>query len=258
MTIIKELCMEYYKQCLQQYTIDAQYFENADECPICHGTGIVEYQDQDGFLRGKICKCQVEESEREYLKKSGLADQIERYTFDNFNPGTECQKMLLNSAKNFAANPSGWFFVGGQSGSGKTHICTAIVRELIKTQNVTVRQMRWQDDSIKLKSSAMDNFDYWRMFEKFSKPNRLFIDDFLHGELKPADTRLAFQLIEARYENSNTITIINSEKSLEEIYKEDEAIGGRIIERCGENVFTLENSNFNDHRLLKSMIPLSD
>ena len=58
----------------------------------------------------------------------------------------------------------------------------------------------------------------------------LYIDDFFKGSVSDADINLAFELLNDRY-NSKRMTILSSERSVEDILELDEAIGSRIYER---------------------------
>jgi DNA replication protein DnaC len=48
----------------------------------------------------------------------------------------------------------------------------------------------------------------------------------------PADVNLAFEILNYRYVNRRLVTILSSEKTIEEILDIDEAVGSRIFERC--------------------------
>ena len=66
----------------------------------------------------------------------------------------------------------------------------------------------------------------------------LYIDDFLktrHGALPTdGDINLAFEIINARYNNRALRTIFSGERGLNEIMELDEALGSRIYQRCGK------------------------
>ena len=64
-------------------------------------------------------------------EKSGLGDLLERHTFDRFQTPKPWQARAKQLAQDYAAAPNGWFVASGASGSGKTHLCTAICRRLL-------------------------------------------------------------------------------------------------------------------------------
>jgi DNA replication protein DnaC len=165
------------------------------------------------------------------LERSGLKDQILRYTFKNYVDDTMERKQVKYAAEDFCRNDKGWFFISGKSGSGKTHICTAICSRLMDNGKA-VRYMRWRDDSIMLKALTTEGEEYQRMIQPFKSVPVLYIDDFLKGGHTEADIRLAFEILNSRYNDSALRTVISSELSLFEILGLDEATGGRIYERA--------------------------
>ena len=62
---------------------------------------------------------------------------------------------MKQCALDFLSERQAWFFVGGQSGCGKTHICTALVGGFIKL-GFSVRYLVWQEDSARLKAAILD------------------------------------------------------------------------------------------------------
>ena len=184
------------------------------------------------------CACNKSRKSIRNLKKSGLEDVLKRYTFENFTTEQEWQKKLLEKAKRFLREADGeWFFVGGASGSGKSHICSAIAIELLRRCK-EVKYMLWKDESRKIKQ---DSFDGGELIEFYKNVDVLYIDDFFKtgkafGEYKqkptPADINIAYEIISSREHNRKT-TIISSESTIEEIFEIDEATAGRIKQNCG-------------------------
>jgi DNA replication protein DnaC len=72
----------------------------------------------------------------------------------------------------------------------------------------------------------------------------LYIDDFLKGGITDADIRLAFELLNYRYNNSSLLTIISSEVDLKNIFDADEALAGRIYERAKGNIYRTPNEDW--------------
>ena len=103
-----------------------------------------------------------------------------------------------------------------------------------------VRYMLWRDDVVKLKGNVNDSEAYEKHMSEFKNAEVLYIDDlFKTGKnnegvpQKPtgADTNIAFELLNYRYNNPGLITLISSECRVTDILDIDEAIGGRIAER---------------------------
>lgn len=177
------------------------------------------------------------------LERSGLKDQISRYTMQNYVTDTPEREKVRNAAEDFCRNDKGWFFISGKSGSGKTHICTAICSRLMD-KGKAVRYMRWRDDSIMLKALTTEGEEYQRLIQPFKSVPVLYIDDFLKGGHTEADIRLAFEILNSRYNDSALRTVISSELSLFEILGLDEATGGRIYERAKGYVIESPRENW--------------
>ena len=204
--------------------------DNVD-CPVCHNTGAIVRIEADGTLKAEKCSCMAKRVSIRNLERSGLKDMITRYTFKNYTADTNERRKVLNAAEKFCKDDRGWFFISGKSGSGKTHICTAICSRLMD-KGKAVRYMRWRDDSIMLKALTTEGEEYQRIIQPFKSVPVLYIDDFLKGGHTEADIRLAFEILNSRYNDSALRTVISSELSLFEILGLDEATGGRIYERA--------------------------
>ena len=139
------------------------------DCEICHDTGMVPVTDEDGVVRQARCECYQRKRAERLLKASGLENVIDQQTFDTFIAETTTQQVMKHEAKQYLGdllkareewNPRApWFYIGGNPGSGKTHICTAICGELLK-RNIGVKYMKWVEESKRLKFNVRDeNFD---------------------------------------------------------------------------------------------------
>lgn len=172
------------------------------------------------------------------IEKSGLKNLLDRYTFDAFQTPEKWQANAKALAQKYTTDKGKWFAMLGQSGSGKTHLCTAICGELLK-QCRSVQYMLWRDASVKLKA-AVNDYEYDQMIEPLKCCDVLYIDDFLKSD-KPTvgDTNLAFEIINYRAMRQAQ-TIISSEWSRAELLGISEAIGGRICEMSGEYLLMLD------------------
>ena len=179
------------------------------------------------------CECMKRRRSLRSIRKSGLGDMLSRYTFDNYETPDERRALIKETAKRFVDSDTGWFFIAGHSGSGKTHICTAICSALIDKGN-EVKYMLWRDENIALKSCITEYDEYQRRISKLKEVPVLYIDDFWKvrdGSLTNADVNLTFEIINARYNDMSKRTIISTELMYSDIIRVDEAIGGRIFER---------------------------
>lgn len=234
-------------------------------CSICKNRGYVFKleETEDGKFRQYATDCKCAEVRRSILrmKRSGLKDIIKEYTFDKFETPEAWQKALKDAAMAYAKHPKGWFYIGGQSGAGKSMLCTAICRQLLLEGRRTI-YMRWMDDSTELKGLATEAEQRMELMNKFKKAEVLYIDDLFKPAVdqqgmkqRPtaADIRTAFEIINYRYNNPALITIISSEWSQDELLDIDEATGGRIFERAGDNGFSIAPDRRRNYRTRRAV-----
>ncbi len=201
------------------------------DCPICNNEGFY-YFANNGEVGISPCSCM-----RIRRSKAGM-------TMESYKTDEPWQKAVKSRAEDYLQKRRGWFFVGGQVGAGKTHICRAILTELSKKRQIEV--MYWISDSRRLKSLA-NSTDYQQAIEQYKNAEVLLIDDLFFGSVTEADKLLARYIIDARYSKS-LITIINSEKTLDDITVLDEGTAGRIRERAGQYVLSLHKDIRKDMR----------
>lgn len=229
------------------------------ECEICHNKGMIMYAKQvsDTYWTTSCvpCKCMKTRKTIRRMLRSGLKDIIKDYTFAKYEATAEWQRKLKEAAEHYAKEPSGWFFVGGQSGSGKTHLCTAICREFL-LEGKEVLYMLWRDEVVKLNNVVNDGEEYARLINPYKTCEVLYIDDLFKTGIgrdgtkqRPtgADVNRAFEILNYRYNNPDLLTIISSECTVDDIIDIDEATGGRIFERA--KAFSLNPDRSKNYRL---------
>ena len=212
------------------------------DCPYCGNSGTVTRIGEDGALYSRSCRCMKKRIALRRIRRSGMSDLIRRYRFENWQADTPEQKKILQLAHRFAAEDSGWFYIFGQSGAGKSHICTAICGTLIE-RNRDVYYMPWRDESTLLKSLVTDAAAYLTKIKPLKQAEVLYIDDFLKGGDTDADIRLAYEILNYRYNDKALRTIVSSEMPLETLLRRDEALGGRIYERARGFVLQAPTTN---------------
>lgn len=213
--------------------------DNVD-CDICQNRGYILFDDAERGLTARECACMASRRSLRRIKNSNMEDALSRYSFDSYEETDKETNRVKKKALEFTENPA-WFFIGGRSGSGKTHICTAICGELIR-KGYDVRYELWRDLTTTLKPIVNDP-EYAEKLKRLSAVPVLYIDDLFKGNVTGADLNLAFQLINARYNDRRLITILSSELTLSEIIEHDEALGGRIYERARGFVLAAPNRN---------------
>lgn len=214
----------------------------SDVCPICGGCGyIIRVDPETGERFSRECQCEKRRQNLARIERSGLSSVLNRYTFEKYRVTDGWQKTALEAAKRYADGKGGeWFFAGGQSGAGKTHLCTAICGVLMN-RGIPVIYMQWRSDVPGLKAKINDEEEYTRAMRRLKHVRCLYIDDFLKGGITDADKNIAYDLLNYRYNNPGKMTIISTEMPIQKILEWDEAIGGRIVERCEGNIINIKN-----------------
>lgn len=177
------------------------------------------------------CECVIKRRNALRIKRSGLADVMSRYTFEAYKTPDKQTAAIKAAALRYVAESRGeWFVIVGRPGSGKTHVCTAIVGKLIEGGK-NCKYMLWRDEVRELKALVNDNPAYRERMNLLKNVDVLYIDDFLKGRaVSDGDLNVAFELLNARY-NARKRTIISGERTIGAIMDIDEAIGSRIYER---------------------------
>lgn len=211
------------------------------DCPKCHNMGVIVYT-RDGIQYSRECECMAQRRSIRRIQKSGISDLLDRYTFDAYQAEDQSRKQIKKIATDFAETDYGWFMIAGQSGSGKTHICTAICKRLMERGN-DVYYMSWRDESRRLKA-LINSDEIDEQLDRLKRVRVLYIDDFLKGGYSEADLRLAFEIINSRYNNRALRTIISSELGLKDLFDIDEAMAGRIYERARDYTLVAPSENW--------------
>lgn len=211
-------------------------------CELCHDTGQIIHRVPGSFeISVSECECAVKRRNALRIKRSGLADVMSRYTFEAYKTPDKQTAAIKAAALRYVAESRGeWFVIVGRPGSGKTHVCTAIVGKLIEGGK-NCKYMLWRDEVRELKALVNDNSAYRERMNLLKSVDVLYIDDFLKGRaVSDGDLNVAFELLNARY-NARKRTIISGERTIGAIMDIDEAIGSRIYERS-KNGYCFETS----------------
>jgi DNA replication protein DnaC len=235
---------------IQRYN-DEQGTLKGQNCQLCKNKGYIMILDE-GYTALKPCDCQKKRETRGIVEKSGMKKLIQDYTFETYDSKAMWQRIIKEKALAFIHDQGHWFFIGGQVGAGKTHICTAIVNELMNLGNQTL-YMLWRDEVVKLKTNLVEGSNYQTSIQAYKTIKVLYIDDLFKSEKgkspSTADINIAFEILNARYQDKDLITIISSEKVIKELLIIDEAIGSRIYEMTGDYCVQLNNNERMNMRL---------
>lgn len=220
-------------------------------CEKCRNKGFI-YKVINGEVKATKCECLKVRKSIKALQDSGLQEFIESKTFESFKVTENWQKRNKELAQMFINQDQvKWFFIGGQVGAGKSHLCTAMCGELLK-QGKPTRYMLWSEVSKKLKANINED-TYFEILEPYQQVDVLYIDDFFKvrkGQLPTsADVNIAFDLLNSRLFSKDKITIISSEFTLNELLPVDEGVISRIVEKAGCFAVNIASDTSKNYRL---------
>lgn len=218
-------------------------------CDKCEGGYLIdEWREamKHGCMTGvRECECVELARNRKRLRDSGLEQLAGRCTFYSYEAKHQWQEVIKNKAQDYLKDYKGKsFFISGQSGSGKTHICTAICNEIIR-QGGRLKYFQWVKDGSRLKQLVTDPDRYEKEITGLIEMPFFYLDDLFKSKVTDADMRLLYEIINGRY-NMGLPTILSSERSLQHLKNlqegDGEAIAGRIFETCGKGEYCIELS----------------
>lgn len=129
-------------------------------CDICKNKGYIAELDTDLNEIRVECKCMSKRKSIKNLELSGLGNLIKKYTFNAYETSKPWQSEIKKKALLFTQNSGdSWFYAAGQSGSGKTHICTAICTRFISCGR-SVKYKVWRNLFHELQSNQFDETEY--------------------------------------------------------------------------------------------------
>lgn len=242
----------------EEWLKDKSERENAKEgdlkgydCRKCKNKGYI-VKVIDGEQIQQRCTCLNVRKSLKRIEESGLKPLLDRGTFENYIATEDWQKHALSLSQNYVEyGENKWLFFGGQSGSGKTMLCTAVSGELLKRGNA-LKYMMWRDESTKIKAIVNDASQYTRMVDDLKSVDILYIDDFLktqQGQMPTsADINLAYEILNYR-DVHNLRTIISTERMIGDIIALDEALGGRIDDRTKGYQMNIAKDRNKNYRL---------
>ncbi len=195
-----------------------------------------------GYIKGEqVCSCLREALIKATIASSGIGNLIEKQSFDNFELGIYSydenvynrMKYNFEEAKKYASdfkkNRANLLFVG-KTGTGKTHLTTAIARDVIKqgfdviydtTQNVL---NDFETDRFKNGYSNAENRS-----DKYLECDLLILDDLGTEFITNFTVSCLYNLINTRG-NRGLATIISTNLSPEELSKKyEDRIYSRLV-----------------------------
>ena len=215
------------REILRMLGYPADYTEVKYECDKCKDTGYVDT---------RMCDCMRHRIIKEGFMSSGLGYLIEEQSFDSINVSyygeyeREMKNMidwLKEYAKNFSMSSENLLFVGG-TGLGKTHVASAIAKEVIE---------KGYDVFYESASNIVSDFEYEKFrggkegvrTDRYFDSDLLIIDD-LGSELSGQFAVTCFYNIINTRMNRKKPTIISTNLGEEDLNEKYEArISSRIV-----------------------------
>lgn len=221
-------------------------------CEKCRDKGDVAFVDpESGNFTIRQCQCYGSRLTVQRLKRCGIWERAKRCKLEKFQTETPAQQAMKSAVVRFITEPQGhWLMLCGQSGAGKTHLCTAAFVQLSHRRGLAGQYLLWNADGRQLKAASMD--DDAGLWSKYKQTELLYIDDLFKGRQDQgptdADIRLAFELLDYRY-NNRLITILSSEMTFDRLLSLDQAIAGRVKEMCGDFLISIAPDSAKNFRL---------
>lgn len=204
------------------------------DCPECRNKGWI-YRMVDLREVARECGCMAIRGSIRRMKNSGLYDRLQTQTFETFRADEAWQRQLLCTARQYAGrHDMPGFFIGGQQGAGKTHLCTAIGGALLR-QGFDVQYIVWETyvREILAHTGVSDRSEYDARMRPLTESAALVLDDFMRKDCpSQAERSVAFDVINRRYAEGR-ITVISSEHRIDTLLETDQAVASRIKEMCG-------------------------
>lgn len=188
---------------------------------------------------------QIIENQEKYIKQFPILSEYDKKFKTDFIIHQQMKEIALDYLNNFKNN---WFFIGGQIGSGKTHLCIKILNKILANHFVTLQILKFSKAFKDLKSFS-NKPEQIQLLEKYQKVDILYIDDLFNRVPTSSDINLLLDIIDFRY-ISNKTTIFSSQKHFEELSSclDDEnleALFSRIFEKTFNYIVDVPyNRNF--------------
>ncbi|AWD15476.1 ATP-binding protein [Bacillus velezensis] len=208
----------------------------------------------------KQCECVKRKKIARLMEASGITEEFEMLLFGNFitdgkpdmiKEAYECAMEYFKDFQKVKGERSNSIALLGQPGSGKTHLLTAIMNNLIKKKSVYCMYFPYVEGMGNLR----DNFDQLESkLDAMRKADVLFIDDLfkpVKGEPRATDWQVEQiqSVVNYRYLNHKPL-LISSELDTAALLDIDEALGSRIHQMCRNYTVIIKGDRMQlNHRL---------
>ena len=215
------------------------------KCPKCFDEGYAIGWGNSYDLEEVSWVCECGALQR--IKADEHRNKVSDRAMDSFKEIKPHHTAMLQVAKKFLRQDEHrWIYIGGAVGSGKTHLCEVLVKELFEKTKLTTKTEKWRDLAKRIKSDPMSDVT---MLELKAVPI-LYIDDLFKSggdKVTEADVNVAYDLIESRM-NFGGYTIISSEYTIQSLKEIDKSVTSRIVQRAGEYIINISEGEGKDMR----------
>ena len=208
--------------------------ETEPVCPLCGGAGYLRMEVPVGhpnFGRLFPCQCKLSEmADRTHvdLERRSNLDAFADKTFANFDVNVSGTRAAFLAARDYARNPSGWLYLLGKYGCGKTHLAAAVANEAVGRGLTTYFAIA--PDLLDYLRAAYDPAaasSYDNRFEAIRTVPLLIIDDLGTENTTAWAREKLYQIFNHRY-NYRLPTVITSNVELDSL---DPRIASRICDQ---------------------------
>lgn len=241
---------QYLQWQVAMYNSSSREAKDGYNCEACKNRGFFATINHAGDFALRPCSCNNIRTQMINAKNSGFGDMLNKYTFEGYETPEDWQKIIKKGAILYTQQKElPWLYIGGMSGSGKSHIATATATRILQ-QGKAVRYVLWRALFHLMESYRYEADKYNQQLDELGQVEVLVIDDFLKGMDKAKQgsaLEIAFDIVNRRYNNMKA-TIFSSEIQLGELEVLDKALYGRIKERCGKFSLNIKNDDSRNYR----------
>lgn len=226
-------------------------------CSRCKDTGFIEVMTDNRKSQPtmRVCECRKKEHNKKQWAKYGVnperVKKIANYETHNDKTLSKAKTLASNYVYNIDKEKK-WIAFLGQSGAGKSHLSIGVGAALLN-KGYDVAYMPYAEVIQELKRNVMNEEGYKKILDRYLKAEILVIDDLFKDKIRngvivaglnEADLRNIYPLLNYRY-NNNLRCIISSEATPEMLRNLEEALFGRIFEKCEDNIIWFNGPNYN-------------
>ncbi|MEG1483712.1 MAG: ATP-binding protein [Clostridium sp.] len=227
--------------------------QDLNKCSLCDGLGLIFDNETNKYSK---CKCQDDEKLIRSLANTGLGGEQLKRSFKDFIPWNEDVKKMKDIATSYylgfekiKGSNNDSLVLLGESGSGKTHLVSALINNFVSNKRIDIAYMSYIDAVTELKQNILNGEVYKKKINRYKNAQMLVIDDLFKGGYTDSDIRIMLEIINHRYSAKLPI-MVNSEFFIEDLVSIDKALGGRIIEKSKGHIYEIKGIE-NNYRLNK-------